>query len=169
MTERRRGSFEGLVVNTVNSRIPLLLRAIEPHRHAEVKAARPMVAGFRAPGFVLWELWWAAVDSNHLPPRYQHGALPVELAAQGPAGRTSSIPGIVSLLGRLIWRRFEAAKRLMAGAQGFEPWALGFGDRCSDQTELRPYRLEARRARGPAESNSSRRPKAPFRARLASC
>ena len=26
--------------------------------------------------------WWAAVDSNHLPPRYQHGALPVELAAQ---------------------------------------------------------------------------------------
>jgi hypothetical protein len=26
---------------------------------------------------------WAAVDSNHLPPRYQHGALPVELAAQG--------------------------------------------------------------------------------------
>jgi hypothetical protein len=28
------------------------------------------------------EDWWAAVDSNHLPPRYQHGALPVELAAQ---------------------------------------------------------------------------------------
>ena len=27
--------------------------------------------------------WWAAVDSNHLPPRYQHGALPVELAAHG--------------------------------------------------------------------------------------
>src|SRR6266581_6974359 len=27
------------------------------------------------------ELVWAAVDSNHLPPRYQHGALPVELAA----------------------------------------------------------------------------------------
>src|SRR5262249_21776856 len=26
--------------------------------------------------------WWAAVDSNHLPPRYQHGALPVELAAR---------------------------------------------------------------------------------------
>src|SRR3989442_1001758 len=29
------------------------------------------------------EFWWAAVDSNHLPPRYQHGALPVELAAHG--------------------------------------------------------------------------------------
>src|SRR5438046_9397934 len=28
----------------------------------------------------------------------------------------------------------------MAGAEGFEPSALGFGDRCSDQTELRPYR-----------------------------
>src|SRR5579864_791398 len=32
-----------------------------------------------------------------------------------------------------------------------------------------PVRLEARRARGPAESNSSRRPKALFRAPLASC
>src|SRR5207249_12251894 len=30
------------------------------------------------------KLWWAAVDSNHLPPRYQHGALPVELAARTP-------------------------------------------------------------------------------------
>ena len=30
------------------------------------------------------ESWWAAVDSNHVPPRYQHGALPVELAAQTP-------------------------------------------------------------------------------------
>src|SRR5258708_26543299 len=89
--------------------------------------------------------WWAAVDSNHLPPRYQHGALPVELAAQGPAGRASSIPGIVSLLGRLIWRRLGGEAGPMAGAQGFEPWALGFGDRCSDQTELRPYRLEAGR------------------------
>jgi Calcineurin-like phosphoesterase len=28
----------------------------------------------------------------------------------------------------------------VAGAEGFEPSALGFGDRCSDQTELRPYR-----------------------------
>src|ERR1700724_1874493 len=32
----------------------------------------------------------------------------------------------------------------VAGAEGFEPSALGFGDRCSDQTELRPY--------GPSES-----------------
>jgi hypothetical protein len=31
----------------------------------------------------------------------------------------------------------------MAGAEGFEPSALGFGDRCSDQTELRPYRPKA--------------------------
>src|SRR5438094_9482807 len=30
-------------------------------------------------------------------------------------------------------------QREMAGAEGFEPSALGFGDRCSDQTELRPY------------------------------
>src|SRR4029077_2396381 len=31
----------------------------------------------------------------------------------------------------------------MAGAEGFEPSALGFGDRCSDQTELRPYAARA--------------------------
>src|SRR2546428_1211230 len=31
--------------------------------------------------------WGAAVDSNHLPPRYQHGALPDELAAQLDPGR----------------------------------------------------------------------------------
>lgn len=37
--------------------------------------------------------WWAAVDSNHLPPRYQHGALPVELAAlAGWQGRKDSNP-----------------------------------------------------------------------------
>src|SRR5260370_20466450 len=29
--------------------------------------------------------------------------------------------------------------KTVAGAEGFEPSALGFGDRCSDQTELRPY------------------------------
>ena len=29
-------------------------------------------------------------------------------------------------------------KNEVAGAEGFEPSALGFGDRCSDQTELRP-------------------------------
>ena len=52
------------------------------------------------------------MDSNHLPPRYQHGALPVELAARDV---------------------------FLAGAEGFEPSALGFGDRCSDQTELRPW------------------------------
>ncbi len=33
--------------------------------------------------FAIHNRWWAAVDSNHLPPRYQHGALPVELAAHG--------------------------------------------------------------------------------------
>ena len=29
----------------------------------------------------------------------------------------------------------------LAGAAGFEPATLGFGDRCSDQTELRSYAL----------------------------
>src|SRR5712664_1223892 len=43
-------------------------------------------------GFVFRKAWWAAVDSNHLPPRYQHGALPVELAALGPAGRARPDP-----------------------------------------------------------------------------
>jgi hypothetical protein len=36
-----------------------------------------------------------------------------------------------------IWNTTTASE--MAGAEGFEPSALGFGDRCSDQTELRPY------------------------------
>src|SRR4029077_6622860 len=40
--------------------------------------------------------WWAAVDSNHLPPRYQHGALPDELAARSSPrnwqGRKDSNP-----------------------------------------------------------------------------
>src|SRR5213080_4341658 len=36
--------------------------------------------------------WWAAVDSNHLPPRYQHGALPDELAARNWQGRKDSNP-----------------------------------------------------------------------------
>ena len=39
----------------------------------------------------------------------------------------------------------------MAGAEGFEPSALGFGDRCSDQTELRPY----------APTDSTQRSRAP--------
>ncbi len=46
--------------------------------------------------------WWAAVDSNHLPPRYQHGALPVELAAQA---KTEIRPPTGSLVGRLILQR----------------------------------------------------------------
>ncbi len=49
------------------------------------------------------KLWWAAVDSNHLPPRYQHGALPVELAAQDPASKSAPTQG--SLVGRLILQR----------------------------------------------------------------
>ena len=41
-------------------------------------------------------VWWAAVDSNHVPPRYQHGALPVELAAQGvPVSRISSLAAVI--------------------------------------------------------------------------
>jgi hypothetical protein len=46
------------------------------------------------------ELEWAAVDSNHLPPRYQHGALPVELAARDDDPESDK-----SLVGRLILRR----------------------------------------------------------------
>ena len=32
----------------------------------------------------------------------------------------------------------------VAGAEGFEPSALGFGDRCSDQAELRPFLAESK-------------------------
>ena len=56
-------------------------------------AVNPVVAwGVPTTGSAYYEWvnsfrWWAAVDSNHVPPRYQHGALPVELAAQGLAQR----------------------------------------------------------------------------------
>ena len=33
------------------------------------------------------------MDSNHLPPRYQHGALPVELAAQRQDPRANESSG----------------------------------------------------------------------------
>jgi hypothetical protein len=33
---------------------------------------------------------------------------------------------------------YEIDRERVAGAEGFEPSALGFGDRCSDQAELRP-------------------------------
>ena len=47
---------------------------------------------------------WAAVDSNHLPPRYQHGALPVELAAHG-LGK-GSCPDRNGRTGTLPWQEF---------------------------------------------------------------
>ncbi len=40
------------------------------------------------------ELMWAAVDSNHLPPRYQHGALPVELAARQQTPEPDQTTGV---------------------------------------------------------------------------
>ena len=55
--------------------------------------------------------WWAAVDSNHVPPRYQHGALPVELAARGLARRLDDFePRAVSLefTGSAATRAFSA-------------------------------------------------------------
>ena len=57
-------------------------------------------------------MWWAAVDSNHLPPRYQHGALPVELAAQRP--RQDPTPDHGSLVGRLILQMAEKTNRAEA-------------------------------------------------------
>src|SRR4029077_7934933 len=39
--------------------------------------------------------------------------------------------------------RADTRMEQMAGAEGFEPSALGFGDRCSDQTELRPCAARA--------------------------
>src|SRR5438128_1344734 len=41
---------------------------------------------------------------------------------------------------------YNSGQKALAGAEGFEPSALGFGDRCSDQAELRPYRPKARLA-----------------------
>src|SRR5438105_9655855 len=67
---------------------------------------------------------------------------------------------------------FEIGPERVAGAEGFEPSALGFGDRCSDQTELRPYRPMpnsthwtnyvrlAQRARNPGRAQVRLAPKA---------
>jgi hypothetical protein len=60
------------------------------------------------------------VDSNHVPPRYQHGALPVELAAQFGSGEsTILLPEFWSLLGRLAPKRtdthHESPVRLASG------------------------------------------------------
>jgi hypothetical protein len=63
------------------------------------------------------ERWWAAVDSNHLPPRYQHGALPVELAAQGPSGSSVLDPRHWSLSGHLIRVSPAASKRASEGSR----------------------------------------------------
>lgn len=38
---------------------------------------------------------------------------------------------------KILQRLLEEGE--MAGAEGFEPSALGFGDRCSNQAELRAY------------------------------
>ena len=40
---------------------------------------------------------------------------------------------------KLSFRDYIKSILTLAGAAGFEPATLGFGDRCSDQTELRSY------------------------------
>ena len=59
-----------------------------------VESRDSIIPTFRLPATSVRVLgaWWAAVDSNHLPPRYQHGALPVELAAQRLQGETNPRP-----------------------------------------------------------------------------
>ena len=51
----------------------------------EVASRDEIIPTFRIPATPVrvWIGWWAAMDSNHLPRRYQHRALPVELAAPG--------------------------------------------------------------------------------------
>jgi hypothetical protein len=57
----------GEVINATTEKA--LLKALFARIRVEGNEAAPTVPAFRAPGFVLWEEWWAAVDSNHLPPR----------------------------------------------------------------------------------------------------
>src|SRR5262245_26449737 len=56
-------------------------------------------SGYPSGRFLYSPDWWAALDSNQVPPRYQHGALPVELAARG-IGRG----GRIRTLGPRFWR-----------------------------------------------------------------
>src|SRR5258707_10506940 len=79
--------------------------AVPMRRRAEAESCANTPSSRRSDAFgshygTPTQLWWAAVDSNHLPPRYQHGALPVELAAHGLGkgsgpernGRTGTLP-----------------------------------------------------------------------------
>ena len=84
-------------------------------------------------------MWWAAVDSNHLPPRYQHGALPVELAAHGLGkgscpernGRTGTLPWQESALG-------GGAGRVSGAFGGPAPTRAGYIAGVISYTEILP-------------------------------
>ncbi len=47
-----------------------LLKALIAEIRVDGNEAAPLYR-LPHPGFVLWERWWAAVDSNHLPPRWR--------------------------------------------------------------------------------------------------
>src|ERR1700704_5526807 len=71
----------------------ICIARIEASRESSLTTPDLVRAGaFTLVAFVSDGGWWAAGDSNHLPPRYQHGALPVELAAQGPSGSSGLDP-----------------------------------------------------------------------------
>src|SRR5262249_41248900 len=98
--------FRRTLVGSCSARGPHLAVSIvgcchPPGLLSRLLSPRALLSDFliAAPADSNSQRWWAAVDSNHLPPRYQHGALPVELAAHrtGRGGR-------IRTLGPRFWR-----------------------------------------------------------------
>ena len=96
----------------------------------------------KAPKTEVFDAFWSCwADSNCRPHPYQGCALPTELQQQ-MATRKGFEPSTSGVTGRrsnqLNYRaRYEVfyftgkPGKDLAGAEGFEPSALGFGDRCS--------------------------------------
>ena len=114
--------------------VTVWVRIFDPHR-------KTTICNKKSPKTEVFEdFWscWADLNRRHHP--YQGCALPTELQ-QRMATRKGLEPSTSGVTGRrsnqLNYRAIAVSKSRgnlqfgLAGAEGFEPSALGFGDRCS--------------------------------------
>ena len=109
-----------------------ILTHTELFRKVKKNTQNPKILG------AFWSCW---ADSNRRPHPYQGCALPTELQQQ-MATRKGLEPSTSGVTGRrsnqlnyraihFIYRKQIALLFVLAGAEGIEPSARGFGDRCS--------------------------------------